>query len=816
MLQVNKPQLVPVADRSMSEPDFISPRQLYTAIEGFIRRQYPVIAFVLLLALGLSAVYLGTTPPKYTGHAELVIDTHRTQAFPQPSQLGDAPIDSTTVDTQLEILRSESIALSVVKDLRLNEDPEFSRPRAGFVPTIMGLVTNIFTAPFSAKGSPSSEQLMRAAVGTVQARLSVRRVGMTYAIEIDFQSFNPNRAAQIANAVAEAYVVDTLEAKYQTTRRAAMWLQDRLKELREQSSSAERAVVEFKAKNNIVETGGKLMNEQQLTELNTALIQARAQTAEAHARLERIDQILKSDAPDSATTAAATVADTLHSEVINRLRQTYLDLQAHESDWSRRFGPDHLAVVNVRNSMREIRHSILDELQRIAETYKSDYQIAQTREESVKKSLAEIVAQSQTTNEAQVTLHSLESSAQTYKSLYDTFLQRYMESVQQQSFPLSEARMITQASGGYRSAPNTMQVIAMATMGGLFLGMGIGLLREISDRVFRTTGQVEDILQADCIAVVPLMKNERKSAADGQDEMGLLPKVADSPFARFAESIRSVATAVDLKGLVESSDTVAMSPERPKLEPVSDYVGPRIIERDQSMLWAVSDAPFSRFAESIRAIKVAADLKRLVKENKVIGMTSSLPNEGKSTLAMAFAGLVAQSGSVVLVDCDLRNPSLTRALAPGAKVGILDLISGKADFDDVVWTDPTTKLVFVPSVVQSRLAHSSEILASDAMRKFFETLRAKFEYVIVDLSPLAPVVDVRAMTHLVDSFLFVVEWGRTKIDVAEHALDSARGVHENLLGIILNKADMNGIGRYESYRGNYYYKRYYARYGYTE
>jgi succinoglycan biosynthesis transport protein ExoP len=589
---------------------------------------------------------------------------------------------------------------------------------------------------------------------------------MTYAIEIDFQSFDPDRAAQIANAVADAYMVDTLEAKYQTTRRTAMWLQDRLKELREQSSSAERAVVEFKAKNNIVDTGGRLMNEQQLTELNTALLKARTQTAEARARLERVEQILISDAPDSATTAAATVADTLRSEVITKLRQRYLDLQAHESDWSQRFGPDHLAVVNVRNLMREIRRSILDELQRIAETYKSDYEIAKTREESVEKSLTELVAQSQTTNEAQITLHSLESSAQTYKTLYDSFLQRYMESVQQQSFPLSEARVITEATRGWRSAPNTMQVVAMASMAGLFLGVGIGLLRELSDRVFRTASQVEEILRADCISVVPMMGKDRK---------------------RMALAARRAAA------------------DRP-----------RTIKHDQRLLWEVTDAPFSRFAEALRAIKVAADLSRLVKENKVIGITSSMPNEGKSTIAMACAALIAQSSGTVLVDCDLRNPSLTRSLAPEAKSGVLDVMSGKTHLNDVTWTDPATNLTFVPAVVQSRLAHSSDILASEAMRKFFDQLRSSYEYIIVDLSPLAPVVDVRAMSHLIDSFLFIIEWGRTNFDVAEHALNMARGVHDNLLGVVLNKVDMNAIGRYESYRGNYYYKRYYARYGYTE
>jgi succinoglycan biosynthesis transport protein ExoP len=770
MLQVNKPQVESIADRSVPEPELISPRQIYTTIEGFMRRQFAVIAFVLLVALGLGGVYLFTTPPKYTGHTVLVIDPHKSQIFSQQSPLGDLPIDSATVDTQLEILRSDSIALAVVKDLHLNEDPEFIRPRPGFVVAIIGRVMGYLLAPFASLHEPQSDfQLMRAAAGTVQSRLSAKRVGLTYAIEIDFQAFNPVRAAQIANGVADAYMVGSLEAKYQTTRRAAMWLQDRLKELREQSLSAERAVVEFKAKNNIVETGGRLINEQQLTELNTALIQARAHSAEAQARLERVEQILKSDAPDSATTAAATVADTLQNQVITKLRQQYLDLQAHESDWSNRMGPDHLAVINVRNQMREIRHSILDELQRIAETYKSDYQIAKTREESVQRSLADIVTQSQTTNEAQVTLHGLDSSAQTYRSLYDNFLQRYMESVQQQSFPVSEARVITQAVGGYRSAPNSVQAMMLAAMGGLVLGIGIGLLREISDRVFRTTGQVEEILHADCIAIVPLMKNNNRRV---------------TPDGRAAKST---------------------------------LVGARAIRRDRSLLWEVAEAPFSRFVESIRAIKVATDLSRLVKDNKVIGVTSSVPNEGKSTLAAACAGLISHSGSAaVLVDCDLRNPSLTRALAPAATSGILELIAGKAKFDDVVWTDPATKLLFIPAVVQSRLAFSSDILASDAMRRYFEKLRASYEYVIVDLSPLAPVVDVRAMSHLVDSFLFVVEWGRTNFDMAEHALDMAPGVHQNLLGVILNKVDMNAIGRYEAYRGNYYYKRYYARYGYAE
>ncbi|MBV8184715.1 MAG: AAA family ATPase, partial [Hyphomicrobiales bacterium] len=422
------------------------------------------------------------------------------------------------------------------------------------------------------------------------------------------------------------------------------------------------------------------------------------------------------------------------------------------------------------NQRREIRLSILDELRRIAETYKSEFEISKARENSVQKSLDDIVAQSQTTNEAQVTLHNLDSSAQSYRSLYDNFLQRYMESVQQQSFPVTEARLITQATPPLsNSAPKTPFILGVALMGGLLLGVGFGVLREVSDTVFRTTAQIQDRLHAECIALLPLINGVSKPA----------------------------------------------SRERPKSP--SGVPVQRIIARKQDLFWIMADSPFSRFAESIRSLKVAADLNKGTKPNTIVAVTSSLPNEGKSTIAVALAQLVALTGGkAVLVDCDLRNPSLTRKLAPKANRGLLEVIWGKLPLSEVVWTDPATNLSFVPAVVRGRLADSSEILASEETRKVFEKLRAAYDYVIVDLSPLAPVVDVRAMTHLVDSFVFVVEWGRTKIDIAEHVLSGAPGVYENLLGVVLNKVNMKTFARYESSRENYYYNRYFARYGYTD
>ncbi len=758
MLQTNKLPPSATGDVAVAE--------LSAYFASFVRRQYPIILFVALLTMGLGAVYVISTPSSYTAQATMIIDTRKVQLFQQQSIMGELAIDTAMVASQVEILKSENIAAAVIKELRLFEDPEFVSPQGGLLSALSDFIPNLFGPPDEHR---SEFELARAAMGSFKGQLNVKRSGLTYVIEISFRSRNPEHAAQIANAVADAYVVDQLNAKYQATRRASQWLQDRIKELRDQASTAERAVVEFKAKNNIVNIGGsgggRLVNEQQLGEINSQLVVARAQVAEARARLTRIESILRSDLPD------ATVTDTLNSTVVSKLRSQYLDLANREADWSVRYGSNHLAAVNLRNQMRGIRSSILDELRRLAESYKSDYEIAKQREEEVQKRLTEAVAESQTTNQAQVVLRELESSAQTYRTLYDNFLQRYMETVQQQSFPISEARLITAASRPLsKSHPKTNLILALTAFGGGILGLALGWLRDLSDRVFRSTSQVETTLQVNCIAALPALTN------------GIT------------------------KPLLLSQGTIG-----------ADAKGPRMIVRDSGLLWSVVDAPFSRFTESMRSIKIAADLDGVSKLSKVIGVTSTLPNEGKSTIATNFAQLISHSGGrVILVDGDLRNPSLSRSLAPTANAGLLDVLAGRAILEDAVWTEPSTNLKFLPANVRSRFAHTNEVLASDAAKKLFDNLRQRFDYVVVDLSPLAPVVDARSTAHFVDSYIFVTEWGRTSVNVVEHALNDAREVYERLLGVVLNKANLRVLGRYGGYGGSYYHNKYYHRYGYTE
>ena len=640
------------------------------------------------------------------------------------------------------------------------------------------------------------------------------RVGRTYVLDIAYTSLDPGRSATIANAIADAYIVDQLESKYQATRRASHWLQDRIKELRQQASDADRAVQAYKEKNNIVTVGGgsdnsRLLGEQQVEELNSQLSTARAAGEEAKARLERIEQVLRRDAPDS--TMDATVTDTLHSEVINRLRSNYLDLAGKEAIWSARYGANHLATVNLRTQMVELRRSIVDELGRIAQSYKSDYEISKSRVEGLQESLKKLIATSQLTNRDRLGLRDLESTAKVYHTLYDNFLQRYMEAIQQQSFPITEARVISAAAPPqHKSGPITLTVLGIAVFIGIVLSFVAAVLREAVDQVLRTSRQVESALNINCLAVLPRLGAAASvSPWPGNGAFALRPKLSSTkPKKDFKPA-----------GVPRSSDITVLSREilaETRTVAPKAAAGKKLTFSKGSFLREVVDEPLSGFAEAFRSIKIAADIGGSNGNHQVIGITSTVPGEGKSTVASNLAQLIAHSGKrVILLDGDLRNPSLTRALTPDAKVGVLELLNNQLTLKDVIYSDEQTGLNFVPARLKTRIAHTNEILASNALKTLIEDLRGAYEYIIIDLPPLAPVVDVRATTKIVDAYLYVVEWGKTRKNLVQQQLLNVPEIYDLLLGAVLNKADVRVMGRYEDYYGGYYAKKYYGRYGYS-
>jgi capsular exopolysaccharide synthesis family protein len=603
---------------------------LIELVEAFrvLRRRRVLVAGILALAVSGAVVYLAMTPARYTASSMLLFDVRKNEPFQQQGYL-NAAADSAFVDSQVEVLKSENLARSVVRTLSLQSDPEFARP-AGFLAAIQGFTGGIGVLGASPTSTESDQ--FGHVVRTFQKNLTIKRTGLTYVVSIDYRSLDPNKAARISNAAAEAYLVGEFDSKYQAARRANVWLQDRINELKAQAAKAERAVAEYKAKNDVDMSGSRL-NEQQLADASS---QRRA------------------------------------------------------------------------------------------------------------------------------TLKDLESTAQTYRTLHEALLQRVTEFTQQQSFPATEARVVSPASPPLEaSEPKALIALGVASILGLVGGFGAAFAREYLDRTFRSSKQVEREIGVECLGILPAIQLARR------------------PLPKWRQDVAS---------------------------------GERIISASVERHRFVVREPLSRFAQTIRDLKVAADTATLHRSNNVIGITSARPHEGKSLLAANLSEMIALSGcKVLLIDCELRNAGLTGQLAPKAKEGLLEVVAGRAAVSDFIWHDPITNLHFLPAVkpagerdqnIKEQLSPATLFqrtqLTPMGLKALLESVQDSYDYVILDLPPIAPVADVKAISHLIDAFILVIEFGRTSQQAVIDALNAAPTVCEKLLGAVLNKADPKELRRLAS------------------
>jgi len=711
----------------------------------FIARQWRLIALITAFALVLGALYIAISPLKYSAQADLLIDTKKVTWTQTEMATDNRTVEDASVESEIETTKSEKVATMVIQRLRLTGDPEFIGAGYGFARRILTL---FHASSFDNSASEvSNEELTRRALKVLKDNLRVTRLGRSYIEQIEYTSLSRDKASAIANALADAYIEDQLEAKYEATRRASEWLQQRIGELRKQASDAYREVQDYKSENGIIiGVDGKLASEIELDQLGTALAKARADTTQARAKFDRISRVLEQrndnghiDIPDPVVT------DALSNPVITKLRQQFLDDQNKESEWSARYGSDHTAARNLRAEMAALQRAIWDEVSRIAESYKSELQIAKSQEEAIDKRMQDVFRNSGSTRQSQVRLRELETAANTYRGIYETFLSRFTQSVQQQSFPSTEARLVTFASPPRTpSSPKIALTMALATLCGLGLGVMAAFAREQMNRQIHTRGQVEELLNTNCLAVLPLLRND------------------------------------------------------------SRVFGPlRATKASKAFHQIIGAAPFSGTAEALRHIKVAIDLHP--RGAKIIGLVSALPGEGKTTVATSFAAFVAKSGArTLLIDADLRNPAMTRTLGYSKAPGLLNMVAERTDYKELVISDTKFKFDFLPASTRVRTSNSSDVLTSAAMKDMLKSASAEYDYILVDLPPILPVVDVKASASLFDAFVLIVEWGTTAGGEIVKAVETSPLLSERLLGVVLNKADEVIMRRFEGYSDRRY------------
>jgi succinoglycan biosynthesis transport protein ExoP len=725
---------------------------------GIVRRQIFAVSAFALLGLALGGIFFAKTPPKYIATATLLVDTRKMELVQQPAVYNDMSIQSMgAMESQVELLKSDEVALNVIRKLNLSEDPRFIG--GGREGALQSLLYRVAPSYFRETPALSEDERQNLTLKLFTKNLSVTRIGVTYAMEINFESRYPDLAAKVANAVAGAYIDLQRTTEYEAARRASDWLEQRIPELRAKSEDAQKAVVDYKQEHNIVETdGGRLVDEQRLTGMNDQLNAAHDETLKAKARFNQFSVAKGIEIPSTA--AIGSDAHAASPDFLDKLRSQYLDVVSKEADSSAKLGPNNPAIISLRNQKIQLRSEIAEEIQRLKDTSGSDYTAAQERESTLKKEFSEAVTQNQEANQAQVKLRELEASAHAYQDLYNTFINRYNASLQQLASPIAEASVITSATPIIqRDYKKTFQIAALFPIGALALGFGVALLREVlGGRVFLTSKSVQSHLRIGCI--------------------GLLPKLEKVRRRRWR----------------------AKNPPNP-------IASRTLVRGNYELSWSVVEYPLTQFSEGVRSIMLAIDLETKSTSNRVFGLTSSIPDEGKSTTSLAMGLLSALNGaSVVVVDCDLRNPSLSRSLTPNATSGIVELANGQASLENVVWKDGATGMAFLPAMPHVGPPDPPSILAGAKMKQLFDELRKQYDFVLVDLSPIAPVIDVCATTEFIDAYVLVIEWGRTTIDVVQHALRAAPLPSGSIMGAVLNKADVKILKTYDPYLTGYYFQ----------
>jgi polysaccharide biosynthesis transport protein len=419
------------------------------------------------------------------------------------------------------------------------------------------------------------------------------------------------------------------------------------------------------------------------------------------------------------------------------------------SDLERKLGPAHKTVVDLKNTMDELSTLMFQELGRIAETYRNDYEVAAAREKALTENLTRQQGVAVSANDAQAHLRQLEQKAESYKMVYQSFMQHYAEAEQQETFAMTDAHVMSVATPPLApSYPRKPLVLVISLALGAFVGVGAGMLRESMDRVFRTVEQVREELGVDLLGMLPVLSH------------------------------------VSL-------------PQR-----VRDNMVPIPIMR-----YAI-DHPCSAFAETLRSAKVAADLALKERSPKIIGVVSLLPNEGKSTVAKNFASLLALQGAkTLLIDADTRNPALTKAIGCRRGQG-----SPVPPLTELLQYERASGLEILPCIYAMGDPRVAEGLSAATFHSLLQSSNQSLEYIVLDLPPIGPVVHARSMAPAIDSFIFVVEWGTTSRGAVRAALSTEHSIREKLLGVILNKVDMKKLKAFEHFDSDGYYQQHYENY----
>ncbi len=710
------------------------------------KRKWIVLACLVTIFSVVAIASLKMTPVYEAGGTIEINKPDSTLNFQNSATFSLDYYDPTELETELKILQSDLLATQVIRELNLDRRPEF----AGQAPPPPS--SSLDLAPDPLQGDPARATAM---VGGFKSGLRVALSPNTRIIEVHYRSADPQMAANVVNTLMQTYVENNFKARFESTMQASDWLTKQLVDLQMKVETSQEKLVRYQKEHEILGTDEKQnIITAKLDELNKQLTSAESERMDK----EALYRLVESGDPDAIASSAGGLEDAgsaqSASQLLESLRSKQADIKIQAADLSTQFGPSYPKLTQLNNQLKEIDAQMQGEMKKIASKIRGQYTTALRRENMLHDALERQKQEANKLNESAITYTLLKRDVDTNRQLYEGLLQKLKEAGVSAGLKSNNFRIVDSArtpTGPIE--PNIPRNLLFAMVLGLASGIGMAFLLEGIDNTVRTTEQAQMISGLASLGMIPLGS---KSARDGPNSKRLV--------------IATSKEAVELVTQVR---------------------------------------PQSQMAESYRALRTSLLLSNLGAPPRVVMVTSALPQEGKTTTSINSAVVLAQKGvRVLLIDADLRRPSIHKTLGMGPHSGLSNVLTGSATLEDAITRSAILPNLFVLTA-GTPPPNPAELLASTNMRDVLAQLREQYDHIVIDTPPSLSVTDAVVLSPRADAVVLVIRSGQTTKQALRRSRDILTQVNAKVVGVLLNAVDLSSPDYYYYYEYQGKYARYY-------
>lgn len=710
-----------------------------------LKRKWIVLSCLLTIFAVVAIASLKMTPVYDASGSIAINKPDSTLNFKNSTTFSLDYYDPTEMETEVKILQSDLLALQVIKELQLDRRPDFG----GAPPALPS--PDLAPDPLQADSTRTSSLL-----GGFRGSLKVGLSPNSRIIEIHYRSTDKQMAANVVNTLMQTYVENNFKSRFESTMQASDWLSKQLVDLQMKVETSQEKLVRYQKEHEILGIDEKQnITTAKLDELNKELTSAESERMDK----ESFYRLIQSGDPDAIASSAGGLdrgssGARSASTLLDTLGGKQAELKIQIADLNTQFGPSYPKLSQLNNQIKEIDSQIQVEMKKIASKVRGQYMTALQRENMLHDALEKQKQLANTLNESAIEYSLLRRDVDSNRQLYEGLLEKLKEAGVSAGLKSNNFRIVDSARvPNSPIEPNVPRNLGFALVLGLTSGIGLAFLLEGLDNTVRTTEQAQIISGLAPLGMIPLGS---KSAREGRGTKRLALASSDE--------------AVELITQVR---------------------------------------PQSQMAESYRALRTSLLLSSLGAPPKVIMITSALPQEGKSTTSINCAVVLAQKGvRVLLIDADLRRPSIHKTLGMGPRSGLSNVLTGSTTLQQAIThTSVLPNLDVLPAGTPP--PNPAELLASRNMRDVLIELREKYDHIVVDTPPTLSVTDAVVLSPRADAIVLVIRSGYTTKQALRRSRDILMQVNAKVAGVLLNAVDLSSPDYYYYYEYQGKYSRYY-------